>query len=212
MHDQQSTKRPVDTEASEPVAKKVCTGSNGHSCGSEAHKIGDVDSKQAMEFMENRWKEDIEKNLCDYIAIPNQSPMFDPECLTNGYQDQAMDLIVNWVKKQNVEGLNLKVYVEPNRTPLLFIEIEATDKKTQDTTLMYGHMDKQPPLAELWDEGLGPWKPVIRGDKLYGRGGADDGYSVFAAISAIQVRVFIHVERGTKSASACYSCRNPFAL
>jgi len=36
-----------------------------------------------------------------------------------------------------------------------------------------------------WREGLGPWTPVIEGDKLYGRGGADDGYAIFASLTAI---------------------------
>ena len=37
-----------------------------------------------------------------------------------------------------------------------------------------------------WDEGLGPCNPVIRGDYLYGRGGADDGYSVFTCMLALK--------------------------
>jgi acetylornithine deacetylase/succinyl-diaminopimelate desuccinylase-like protein len=37
-----------------------------------------------------------------------------------------------------------------------------------------------------WGEGLGPWTPVLRGDRLYGRGGADDGYAAFASLTAIE--------------------------
>jgi acetylornithine deacetylase/succinyl-diaminopimelate desuccinylase-like protein len=46
-------------------------------------------------------------------------------------------------------------------------------------------MDKQPPFTG-WREGLSPYNPVMVGDKLYGRGGADDGYSVFGTILAIK--------------------------
>src|ERR1700674_5330474 len=36
-----------------------------------------------------------------------------------------------------------------------------------------------------WAEGYGPWIPRLEGDKLYGRGGADDGYAMFGALSAL---------------------------
>ena len=51
--------------------------------------------------------------------------------------------------------------------------------------LLYGHLDKQPEMTG-WRDGLGPWKPVIEGDRLYGRGGADDGYAAFASLLAIE--------------------------
>lgn len=51
--------------------------------------------------------------------------------------------------------------------------------------MLYGHLDKQP-WMEGWAEGLGPCEPVIRGDFLYGRGGADDGYSAFTCMLAIK--------------------------
>jgi len=50
---------------------------------------------------------------------------------------------------------------------------------------MYGHLDKQPEFSG-WRADLGPWTPKYEGGLLYGRGGADDGYAVYAAVSALQ--------------------------
>lgn len=38
-----------------------------------------------------------------------------------------------------------------------------------------------------WNEGLSATKPVVVDDKLYGRGGADDGYSIYGSIAAIKI-------------------------
>ncbi len=75
---------------------------------------------------------------------------------------------------------------------------------------MYGHFDKQPPLTEEWDEDLHPHKPKVKGGKLYGRGGADDGYAIFAAIDSIRAlqaqnkpypRIVITIEGSEESGS-----------
>jgi acetylornithine deacetylase/succinyl-diaminopimelate desuccinylase-like protein len=50
---------------------------------------------------------------------------------------------------------------------------------------MYGHLDKQPEFNG-WRSDLGPWTPKLDNGLLYGRGGADDGYAVYAAITAIE--------------------------
>lgn len=50
--------------------------------------------------------------------------------------------------------------------------------------LFYGHYDKQPHFMG-WREGLGPISPVLEGDRLYGRGASDDGYSIFAGLSCV---------------------------
>lgn len=141
-----------------------------------------MDLNTTRQFVETTWTEKIIPALQEYLTIPNQSPLYDPNWNTNGYLDQATDLIANWIRSQNVPGLTLDVVRLPGRTPLLFIEIPGN---TQETVLLYGHLDKQPPM-DGWNDGLGPWKPVIRDGRLYGRGGADDGYSAFASLTAIQ--------------------------
>lgn len=138
-------------------------------------------SSTILEEIVNAWQRDIIPRLSDYIKIPNKSPAFDPDWKANGYMYKAMDLIVKWCTKQSIAKMSIAVLEEEGHTPLLFIEIPG---QTEATVLLYGHMDKQPEMRG-WHHDLGPWQPVLRDGKLYGRGGADDGYSVFAAISAI---------------------------
>jgi acetylornithine deacetylase/succinyl-diaminopimelate desuccinylase-like protein len=81
---------------------------------------------------------------------------------------------------QKVPGLTLEVVRLPGRTPVIFFEIPATRAGSTQTVLMYGHLDKQPEFTG-WRADLGPWTPKYEDGKLYGRGGADDGYAVYAA-------------------------------
>lgn len=141
-----------------------------------------MDIDITRQFVETAWTEKIIPALQKYLTIPNQSPLYDPNWSTNGYQNQATELIANWIRRQNVPGLTLKVERLPGRTPLLFVEIPGD---ARETVLLYGHLDKQPPM-DGWHEGLGPWTPVLKDGRLYGRGGADDGYSAFASLTAIQ--------------------------
>eukprot|EP00486_Rosalina_sp_Unknown_P016298 CAMPEP_0201582606 /NCGR_PEP_ID=MMETSP0190_2-20130828/87581_1 /ASSEMBLY_ACC=CAM_ASM_000263 /TAXON_ID=37353 /ORGANISM="Rosalina sp." /LENGTH=502 /DNA_ID=CAMNT_0048022825 /DNA_START=99 /DNA_END=1607 /DNA_ORIENTATION=- len=152
-----------------------------------ANDSSDLDPKQVINFIEESWKKDVEKTLCEYIETPNQSPDYDPNIHTNGYQEKAYKLLVDWANKQNVKGMKLEILHDEHKTPLIYMEVEATEKKSNDTVLMYGHFDKQPPLTPDWDDDLHPYKSVIKDGKLYGRGGADDGYAIFAAINAVKV-------------------------
>src|SRR5690349_19522333 len=122
------------------------------------------------------WDDEIVPKLVEYVAIPAKSPHFDKEWAKNGHIDAAVELAAAWCRKNALPGMKLEVLRLPNRTPVLFLEIPGTGGK--GTVLMYGHLDKQPEMTG-WAEGLGPWKPVIKDGKLYGRGGADDGYAVF---------------------------------
>ena len=132
------------------------------------------------------WMDDIVPALHDYISIPNVSVLFDPKWREHGHMDRAVELIRAWCADRNVAGLTVEVHELPGRTPLILMEVPAFgDGSADDTVLLYGHLDKQPEMTG-WRDDLGPWKPVMEGDRLYGRGGADDGYAAFASVLAIE--------------------------
>ncbi len=127
------------------------------------------------------WDDSILDRLTEYIRIPNKSPMFDPEWERHGYMDAAIRLMADWCRAQPLPGMKVEVRRLPGRTPLLFIDVPG---ELPGCVLLYGHLDKQPEFTG-WLPGLGPWEPVMREGKLYGRGGADDGYAVFSSLTAI---------------------------
>jgi len=128
-----------------------------------------------------QWDADIVPQLTNYIRIPAKSPHFDPRWETNGHIERAIRLAADWASRQAVRGLKHEIVRLPGRTPLLYFDVPGTGNRT---VLLYGHLDKQPEMTG-WREGYGPWEPLLEDGKLYGRGSADDGYAVFAALSAI---------------------------
>ena len=141
-----------------------------------------MDRDKITGFVTRQWDESIIPTLSDYIRIPNKSPIFDPEWEQHGYMERAVNLLEEWCRQQPIAGMTTEIVRLPGRTPLLFIEIPGTG---DDVVLLYGHYDKQPEFSG-WVDGLEPWKPVLRDGKLYGRGGADDGYAVFGSLTAIR--------------------------
>jgi acetylornithine deacetylase/succinyl-diaminopimelate desuccinylase-like protein len=141
-----------------------------------------MDTAKTDRFVADAWDGDIVPQLVEYIRIPNKSPMFDADWKQHGYMDEATKLLADWARKQPIAGMTVEVVQLQGRTPLIYIEIAG---EGDDTVLLYGHLDKQPEMTG-WAEDLGPWKPVIKGDKLYGRGGADDGYALFGSLTAIR--------------------------
>ena len=141
-----------------------------------------LNPQRLYDFVEREWHEDILPSLCDYIKIPNKSPHFDCAWQEHGYMEQAVAHVAQWCDAHAPLGMKLDVVRLPGRTPLLFMEVPGHG---DDTVLLYGHLDKQPEMFG-WHEGLGPWEPVIRDGRLYGRGGADDGYAAYASLTAIR--------------------------
>jgi len=133
-------------------------------------------------FVQDAWDTRIVPALTEYVRIPAKSPGFDREWQAHGHLDRAVELAAGWARERPVEGLQVEVVRLPGRTPVLLMEVPGD---ADETVLLYGHLDKQPEMTG-WSEGLGPWTPVRLGDRLYGRGAADDGYAAFAALTAIE--------------------------
>ena len=140
-----------------------------------------MNNEQVREFCTKLWRDEIVDELVHYITIPNKSPHFDPDWARHGYMDQAVEHMMAWCRRHALDGMTLEVVRIEGRTPVIFMEIPG---EGDDCVLLYGHLDKQPEMTG-WRDDLGPWKPVIENDRLYGRGGADDGYAVYASLTAL---------------------------
>jgi len=140
-----------------------------------------MDHQLLEKFVDEVWDDSIVPELVEYIKIPAKSPHFDPDWEQNGYIEDAVRQVFAWCSKQDIKGMECEIVRLPGRTPLIFMDIPGDN---DDTILMYGHLDKQPEMTG-WAEDLGPWKPVIKDGKLYGRGGADDGYAAYGSLAAL---------------------------
>jgi acetylornithine deacetylase/succinyl-diaminopimelate desuccinylase-like protein len=141
-----------------------------------------MDQSAAQAFIHRVWDDEVIPELIRYIRIPNKSPAFDPDWAAHGHMDVAVAQFEAWARRkiEGIDGARLEVVRLEGRTPVMLIEIPGAG----DAVLLYGHLDKQPEMVG-WTEGLGPWEPVLKDGRLYGRGGADDGYAMFGALSAI---------------------------
>ena len=166
----------------------------------------------AIDYVSQVWDE-IVPVLHDYIAIPNVSEAFDPDWRRHGHMQRAVELIGDWCAERPIAGMTVEVHELPDRSPVILIEVapfgHVVGGLGDETVLLYGHLDKQPEM-EGWRAGLGPWTPVLEGDRLYGRGGADDGYAAFASLAAIEavqtsggshVRCIVLIEASEESGS-----------
>jgi len=141
-----------------------------------------IDPDRTRALVQKTWDDDIVPALTEYIRIPAKSPMYDARWAEHGHIDRAVTLITDWARKRKIEGLTIEVVRLEGRTPVILMEVPGTGG---ETVLLYGHCDKQPEMVGWAPEG-GPWTPVRRGGRLFGRGAGDDGYASFAALTAIE--------------------------
>ncbi|MEZ5662436.1 MAG: M20/M25/M40 family metallo-hydrolase [Burkholderiaceae bacterium] len=156
-----------------------------------------LDASATQSLVDRAWDERIVSELIRYIEVPAKSPAFDADWSATGLLDRVLQNAADWVSAQQVPGLTLEIIRLEDaqgrpRTPVLFFEVPACEGRdgtpapaSGQTALMYGHLDKQPEFTG-WRSDLGPWTPKIEDGRLYGRGGADDGYAVYASIAAVQ--------------------------
>ena len=140
-----------------------------------------MNTDRIRRYIEELWDDSIVPELAEYIRIPNKSPHFDPDWAEHGYMDAAVEHMVRWCEAHALAGMRLEVVRLPGRTPLILIEVPG---ESDDCLVLYGHLDKQPEMTG-WRGDLGPWTPKIEGDRLYGRGGADDGYAIYGSLAAL---------------------------
>ena len=141
-----------------------------------------LNTDRTLDYVQKAWDGDIIPALTEYIRIPAKSPMYDAQWAEHGHLERAVTLITDWARARKIEGLTLEVVRLPGRTPVILME---TPGAGGDTVLLYGHCDKQPEMVG-WAADGGPWTPVRRGNRLFGRGAGDDGYAAFAALTAIE--------------------------
>lgn len=141
-----------------------------------------MQTESAQKLIDDLWQDEIVGELTEYIRIPSKSPDFDADWAAHGHIDEAVRHIESWCRRQPIDGMSVEVVRLEGRTPLIFMEIPGA---SADTILLYGHLDKQPEMTG-WADDLGPWQPVYRDGRLYGRGGADDGYAAYSSLAAIR--------------------------
>ncbi len=169
-----------------------------------------MEQRIVHETVTRLWTEDVIPSLSALVEIPALSPMFDADWALSGHLAAAVEHVREWITARQLPGATLEVVQLPGRTPVLLVDVPAsTGAEDKGTVLLYGHLDKQPPVGG-WADGLGPWKPVLEDGKLYGRGSADDGYAGYAAIAALEAvraaggehaRAVVLLETGEESGS-----------
>ncbi len=168
------------------------------------------DSAAVRSTVTSAWDGTILSSLSELVAIPAVSQAFDPDWAAHGELDRAIDHVRNWALGRGIPEVTAEIVVSEGASPCLLIDVPASSPdSTAGTVLLYGHLDKQPPVGG-WAEGLGPWTPVVRDGRLYGRGAADDGYAPYAALTAIEAvraaggahaRCVVLLETGEESGS-----------
>ena len=89
-----------------------------------------MNADQTRHLVDETWSSSIVPTLEQYIRIPNQSPLFDPDWKRNGHMHKAVALARSWVESQQIKGLTIDVHEIDDRTPVIFMEIEGDASST----------------------------------------------------------------------------------
>ena len=151
--------------------------------------IADLQSRVVKEIDEG-----VIPTLIEYIRVPSLSPMYDPNWESNGLMVQAQEIILSYVKSLGIRNFTHDLLKEDGKPWMFYGEVAPTSPEL-GTILIYGHMDKQPHFPD-WIPGTNNTEPAIIDDKLYGRGGADDGYALPSAAMLIKTLQDMGVPHG----------------
>jgi acetylornithine deacetylase/succinyl-diaminopimelate desuccinylase-like protein len=96
-----------------------------------------------MTDIADRWASNMLPILAKLVEIPAVSPGFDRGWSHNGHLRMAAEHTRDWISTH--EGMTAEIIQIPGRTPLVFAE--ARGRGDGGTVVVYGHLDKQPPLG-----------------------------------------------------------------
>jgi acetylornithine deacetylase/succinyl-diaminopimelate desuccinylase-like protein len=172
--------------------------------------MNELAAQQVHTSVTGAWADEVLPSLSGLIEIPALSPAFDRSWAASGQLRAAAEHVRDWIAARGLPGARCEIIELEGRSPLLLAEVDASPQAAAaGTVLLYGHLDKQPPVGG-WSAGLGPWQPVLRDGRLYGRGAVDDGYSGYAAVTALgavtaaggeHARAVVLLETGEESGS-----------
>lgn len=169
-----------------------------------------MEQRTVRETVIRQWSDEVLPSLSGLVEIPALSQAFDSDWAQTGHLAAAVAHVKAWLAAREIPGATIDVVELDGRSPVLLLDVPATPgAEDKGTVLLYGHLDKQPPVGG-WSEGLGPWTPVVKDGKLFGRGSADDGYAGYAATTALEAireaggahaRAVVLLETGEESGS-----------
>ncbi|MEU6645003.1 M20/M25/M40 family metallo-hydrolase [Saccharomonospora sp. NPDC046836] len=168
-----------------------------------------MDERVVRETVHRLWSREALESLAEFVAIPALSPAFDSGWAATRHIHAAVEHVRSYLEARNIAGATAEVVELPGRTPVLLLDVPARAATNPETVVIYGHLDKQPAAGD-WSPGLGPWTPVVKDERLYGRGAGDDGYAGYAAAAALEAlhaaggshaRTVVLLETGEESGS-----------
>ena len=93
-------------------------------------------------------------------------------------------------------GFACRLYDNPAKDGGAFLYAERIENPDFTTVLTYGHGDVIHGMDEQWRQGLSPWEVVAEGDRLYGRGTADNKGQHTINMAALQALLSVRGELG----------------
>jgi acetylornithine deacetylase/succinyl-diaminopimelate desuccinylase-like protein len=113
-------------------------------------------------FDEGRFLADLSRR----VAIPSSSQEGGRDCVLRGYLSEEIAPTLERL------GFTCRILDNPLGPPVL--AAERIENASYVTALLYGHGDTVRGLDDLWRDGLAPWQTVVEGERIYGRGTADN--------------------------------------
>jgi acetylornithine deacetylase/succinyl-diaminopimelate desuccinylase-like protein len=122
-----------------------------------------VDAAHAY-FDEGHFVEDLGRR----VAIPSESQKADSRPAMDRYLNEEM------IPAFEAMGHDCRVFENPEAGKGPVLLATRIEDESLPTVLGYGHGDVVRGLEDQWKDGLNPWVVEQRGDRLYGRGTADN--------------------------------------